>query len=198
MKKKNRLLSLHAFVRVFVLLILQGCASLFGSGSNSRSELIACYMIDNQWGPWNYLGYSNYFQTGLLQAYSWELYGSYGDFKLLENSDQPWGDYVFRVKIDNFSKPTQDEIKRHKKNNEPFVYSGTFEYYVSDTRPTARSVFSYSCFLKSNHAGVTTVKRTARATIKIMPYSRAPQIYNIFFDDVGIALDLGSEKLWQW
>ena len=36
------------------------------------------------------------------------------------------------------------------------------------------------------------VKRTVSAEIRILPYKKHPVCYNIFFDDVGFAISLGT------
>ena len=36
------------------------------------------------------------------------------------------------------------------------------------------------------------VKRTVQATIKIAPYKDHPKVYNIWFEDVAMAIDLGN------
>ena len=75
------------------------------------------------------------------------------------------------------------------------------EYYVNDSYPTINDVFLHFNTYYYTHDGIIVpfirykngkVKRTAKATIKIAPYNKHPKIYNIFFDDVGFAFNIGS------
>lgn len=191
---------------VLMTLTLTGCWSLLGLDFGQEqvsgwASIKASYCIDNQWGPWKVLYYSRGFNTYVSSAEVGQLYGNYGDFKLLTDRDKPWGYYVFRVKIDNFKKPSKEEIKQHKKNNQWYVYSGTFEYSVCDAYPTARDAFSLGWLIGYFREidNQTVVRRTAKATIKIAPYSKGecPQCYNIYFEGIGFAIDFGG-KVWDW
>ena len=77
-----------------------------------------------------------------------------------------------------------------------YEYHGTVEYYVTEQYPTITSVlktFEFPTFdCDSGTDGNPCVKRTANATIKIAPYKDHPRCYNIYFDDVVVAIDLGS------
>ena len=89
----------------------------------------------------------------------------------------------------NYSK---EERKNHRKNNIWYEYTGIVEYSVNSDYPTIKDALksSYTFPCVKNGDGY---KKTARATIKIAPYKDYPQVYNIWFEDVGIAIDLGAQ-----
>lgn len=100
--------------------------------------------------------------------------------------------YRFKFQINSYIQPSKDEIKAHWKNKQPFVYYGTAEYYVSDGETTIKQILkNYGMpFLRSSSTGA--IKRIVSAEIRILPYKKHPVCYNIFFDDVGFAISLGT------
>ncbi len=90
--------------------------------------------------------------------------------------------------------PDKKTIKLHYKNNMWYEYSGTVEYYVTEKYPTILDIlkaFDFPYFnYDSGSDGNPCVKRTARATIKIAPYKDHPKCYNIYFDNIGVGIDL--------
>ena len=88
--------------------------------------------------------------------------------------------------------PDKKTIKEHYKSNKWFEYSGTAEYYVTENYPTIAAILKAYDFphfnSKSGYDGNPCVKRTAKAIIKIAPYKKHPECYNIYFDDVAVAI----------
>ena len=80
------------------------------------------------------------------------------------------------------------------KNELWYEYSGFVEYYVTEQYPTITAILRAFEFPKFNcnsgSDGNPCVKRTARATIKIAPYKKRPKCYNIYFDNIGVAIDM--------
>lgn len=66
------------------------------------------------------------------------------------------------------------------------------EYYVTENYPTIEAILRayefpyFNCTSGSN--GNPCVKRTAHATIKIAPYKKHPECYNIYFDNVAVGI----------
>ena len=146
---------------------------------------------DGYWGEWN--------TWDLVQPY--KLNGNYSGF-IIYYADDPTlpfyshpSQYIFKFQIENYVAPTKQQIKEHRKKNEWYVYSGTVEYFVMESEPTIRDIlkqYHFPLFDKDTHDkyGNYAVKRVANATIKIAPYKKHPEVYNIWFDDVAIAIQL--------
>lgn len=102
------------------------------------------------------------------------------------------GREFFTFQINHFIPPTKKEIKEHKKTNQWFEYTGTVTYYVSDSYPTASDLAKHNTLVRPNPRTDVTpvVKRTAIATIKIAPFKKAPYCYNVWFDGIGIGVDI--------
>ena len=120
------------------------------------------------------------------------FYGDYHSFIIYAPKKHP-SDYWFKFTIDNYRKPSKNEIKMAKKNNQFLSFTGTVEYYVNEEYPTIKEVF------KKYHGpliqgGTHPVKRVAKATIKIQPFKKHPFCYNFWFDDVGFAIFLDYAK----
>ena len=73
-------------------------------------------------------------------------------------------------------------IKYHYKNNLPFEYRGYVEYFVSESYPTIKSALKSVGFAWVKNGDNNSYKRTSNATIKILPYKKHPQCYNIAFE----------------
>lgn len=133
--------------------------------------------VDGYWNEW--------------KTYHMMIDGSYSSILLGKPGVPPW-DYSLKFTIDNYKTPSKKEIKYHLKEKIWYEYSGTVEYYVSDSYPTIESVFRTFEGPWIGPAGG--VKRTARARIKIAPYQKHPVVYCLYFDNVGFALDLDVVK----
>lgn len=98
----------------------------------------------------------------------------------------------FSFKINNYVPPTKKEIKQHLKNNEWYTYSGVVKYCVDDLSPTIEDIARKNFFVypdpRISDRPIET--RESQCTIKIAPYKKQPWCYNIFFEDVGVALNI--------
>lgn len=153
----------------------------------AEAQLSTNVYYDGYWGEWK----REYYSYSKSSWYS--IYGNYSGFIVHFESFHP-STYLFKFQIDTYRTPTKDEIKYHRKNNIWYEYSGTAEYFINNEYPTIKDALkSFNKFPSvKNGDGY---KRTVNATIKIAPYKDHPRVYNIFFEDVAIALDLGN---WQF
>lgn len=102
----------------------------------------------------------------------------------------------FSFEINNYNAPTKKEIKEHLRSNTWFEYSGVVEYYVNDSYPTSEDIAKH-CHLvypDPRHDITPNVLRTCKATIKVAPYKKEPECYNIFFDGIGIGISVRGLK----
>lgn len=102
----------------------------------------------------------------------------------------------FEIDIKNYSFPSKKDIKKHLKENKWYEYTGTVEYYVNDDYPTAEVVAKRERLVMPNPRIDQTpnVKRTAKATIKIQPFKKTPKVYNVWFDNIAVGLDISNVK----
>lgn len=125
---------------------------------------------------------------------------TYGDIKKYSNGNGYLLDMnglkYFSFQITSFFSPTKKELKEHLKTKEWFEVNGIVEYYVNDICPTAKDVAKRNFFVIPNPRVDKTpnVRRATSATIKIAPYKNKPEVYNIWFDGIGIGLDVRGLK----
>lgn len=161
------------------------------------------YYCDGYWGGW--------------KDYYWcKINGSYNGFVIYDGKHP--SDYFFKFTITGRIPPDKKEIKRHYKYHTWWEYSGTVEYYICDVYPTFEESIkefgrplmkgdietqTYQDKLSMLRASSISQGKTftpiglmlkrSSAKIKIAPYPKKtyhPKCYNIFFDRVGIAIDL--------
>ena len=69
--------------------------------------------------------------------------------------------------------------------------TGTVEYYVNDKFPTAEDLAKSNVFVIPNYRDITpSVKRTTNAKINIVNEGRTPSVFNIWFDNIGVGIDV--------
>lgn len=174
---------------------------------SSYSQSFSCY-YDGYWGSWE--SYDKTYLGGVT------IRGKSGEFIIYENREHP-SKYFFKFTIPGYEAPSRKEVKTHFKANTWFVYNGFVEYYVSDAYPTFGDCLKQlkRPLLESDTQGMQYqeklsvakaiqigktgdykkigLKKVAKnAIIKIAPYVKFPKVYNIWFDDVGYAIDLGQ------
>lgn len=157
------------------------------------------FYYDGFWGRWqedNINGIACYGNYSGFVCY-WDYHDGYGFWQ-----DHP-SDWFFKFQIKSYVEPSKKEKKQHLKKNVWYEYTGVVEYYISDEYQDIKSIlkssidYTISHFVRPSRHRVEEgkmpcVKRTAQATIKIAPYKDHPKVYNIFFEGVGIAIDLGN------
>ena len=181
---------------------------LFGNNvvSAISNEKKFCYYYDGYWGEWS----SNYW---------FKIQGSYNGFIIYYDSDHP-SDYFFKFEINNREAPDKKDIKEHYKSRKWWEYYGIVEYYVCDVYPTFEacikefgrplmkkdvesesyqkqmSILRASKLAQGISFSPTGLrKKFSSGKIKIAPYPKKiykPQVYNIWFDGVGMAIDLNG------
>lgn len=156
--------------------------AMLAIATNAQISTRAYY--DGYWGSWT--------QWDLIQRY--QIYGNYSGFIIYVKENHP-SQYCFKFQINNYVPPTKQQIKEHYKKKEPYVYSGTVEYFVVESVPTIKDILKQSGFplyhkdVRDKY-GNYAVKRVANATIRIAPYQKYPQLYDFWFDDVAVAVSL--------
>lgn len=104
----------------------------------------------------------------------------------------PGGLTYFSFQIDHYVPPTKKELKEHLKSGEWFTYTGIVEYSVNDQYPTAEALAKASTFvIPDPRKDLTpTVLRRTSCNISIAPYKKLPACYNIWFDGIGVGIDI--------
>jgi len=140
--------------------------------------------FDGYWSDWK----SN-------SQVNWAIRGGYGGFIIYPEESGPW-DPWFSFKIDNFYMPDAKTRKQNFKSGLWYEFTGTVEYYISDDYISAYQIFRSSrgaSFVNPKQPGERPTKKiTSRATIKIAPYKDHPKVYNIWYDNVGLGIDLNN------
>ena len=186
-----------------------------------KSFLLVLFLFVSHTTYTQYVGVSYYFQgvwngwEGNDSPYNYQLYGSKHGYRVMKYGKRN-ADFFFRFWITDYITPNKKEIKQHFKTKTNWIYNGYVEYYVCDVYPTFEDCLkelhrplyeedtqwsSYQdklAVIKANKIRKTGSftpigykKVTKPAVIWIMPYKKYPKVYNIFFDNVGYAIDLG-------
>lgn len=106
------------------------------------------------------------------------------------------GREILSFRITNFRLPDKKERKAHEKSGQWFSYYGTVDYYVNDEYPTAEALAKDNCLVIPNPRTDKTpsVKRHTVCEIRIAPFKKEPQVWNLFFDGIGIAVSTQGLK----
>ena len=104
------------------------------------------------------------------------------------------GRTYFRFQITNYVAPTKKQRKEHLKSGEWFEYTGIVEYYVNDAYPNAEALAKANHFVIPNPRTDQTpsVMRKTTCKIRVQPYKKLPSNYNIFFDNIGVAIAISG------
>ena len=135
-------------------------------------QIYTCVNIDGYWGNWQNSG-------------SFYTKGKTDNFIIYAQNSHP-SQYTFKVVITNYSWPDNKTKRQHRKNDEWYEYSGYIEWTMpeEDEIKDAINVFPVCPYSPSKK-----YKRIRRkATIKIEPYKKFPNVYNIWFDGYGIGI----------
>lgn len=139
-----------------------------------------CKYDGEKWGKWNTTAF-----TYLSEEYVYLLQGTYDEF-VIHSKSMDSENYVLKVKIDSMSIDTdKSKMKQRRKADEWYVYKGTVEYISEKDEP-----FDLNAWPKglTNKSGFEHESHKVRAVIKVAPYKRQPEFYNILFDNVGLAI----------
>jgi hypothetical protein len=172
--------------RLFIVILFVASPSLL------KGQIKTCGYFNGYWGPWEEHYFMDIYgridETLLCQ----KVYGNYSGFCIYQGQLHP-SYYSFKFQITNYVEPSKKIKKEHLKSKQWYEYSGIVEYYVTDKCPTAKAavmscIGNFPCILPTAEGAK---KRTANARIKIEPYKDHPKVYNIWFEDVGVGIDLG-------
>ena len=149
-------------------------------------QIRTCVNIDGYWGEWSNNSYwpDNYYVA----------YGTKAQFIIYNKHTHP-SSYFFRVVITNFDFPDAKRKREHLKNGEWYQYEGYVEY-VPQWAGEGKG-YTLDAFVRSFQLGHCTSdqeKVKTKAIIKIAPYKKTPQTYNIWFNNYGIGLILNWKK----
>lgn len=128
--------------------------------------------IDGYWGKWNHQS-------------SYTVQGHYDNFIVYNIYGHP-SEYTFKVVITNYSEPDAKTRRKHWNNKQWYTYSGYIEWKMPDNYEI-KDVIDVFPVCPSWH-NYKKIKRNA--TIKIAPYKKKPNVYNVWVDGYGIAIQL--------
>lgn len=189
-----------AYIKNILLLVI---CTLGVTSAYSQATFRTCCYYNGYWGEWK--------DTWV------RCWGNYSGFILYSSGDHK-SDYYFRFQIDDYTEPSKKEIKKHRKTDTWWTYTGTVEYYISDVYPTFKSCLmdlghpltkkdtedSYytnkklplarAANMRNSGKTIGFTRVTSRATIKIAPYKKHPNTYNIWIDDVGFGISLNGNS----
>lgn len=149
-----------------------------------NAQIKTCAYFDGYWSNWQ-------------DAYELSINGSYAGFIIYDNENGPWDPY-FKFTIDDFYIPDSSTRKQYLRNNQWYEYTGMVEYMICDQYMTARDMFKSNkgpSFLTEKalkEVGRPGKKVRFQATIKIAPYKDHPKVYNIWYDNVGLGIDMNN------
>ncbi len=157
----------------------------------AKAQIRTCAYYDGYWGEWKDQWLPSLFSSTPEKMY-YDLYGNESGFIIYNKGDHP-SDYIFKFQINNYVPPSKQQIKEHYKRKEWFTYTGTVEYYVVESAPTIKEIlkkWGFPIYHDWPTRNEPIAKRIANSTIKIAPYQKHPELYNIWFDDVAIGIQL--------
>lgn len=156
-----------------------------------KAQISTSSWHNGYWGQWK--SHTTRYGYGIPNSNEYSLYGNYSGFIIYKKGDHP-SKYIFKFDTYGYRVPDKKERKAHLKSNEWYEYSGSVEYYVTESYPTINAVLNayefpyFNC--DSGSSGNPCVKRTAQAKIKIAPYKDRPKCYNIYFDNIAVGIDM--------
>ena len=157
-----------------------------------------CFLLfaaNNSWGQISFSAYFDGFWSPWIQASEARVYGNYESFVVHTVADGPWN-YRFKFTIHDFKVPNKKQRKKDIKAGRYYEFTGTVEYYVTDEKPTARDAFRKNkgpVFISAESKdGRPNRKITSKATIRVSPFKDYPRVYNIWYDNVALGIDLNT------
>lgn len=141
-----------------------------------------------------------YIKTAIYQNGAWsswysssfvKCYGTWDRFLAYDIATQDLSNFYFRVTIDGFSIPNKKTRKAHIDNDEWYEYTGYFEYWIDDDHMDFLSTLNGSFPIRANptvkNGNRPSIIKKVPAIIKIPPYRKYPELYNIWFEGIGFA-----------
>ena len=165
--------------RTFLFFGLLIFISLFADTCFSQRKFSYSILKNGYWGEWE-------------NTYSYIAQGSYDEFIIYSSGSHP-STYNFRVKLYSMKlEKDKNERKRRIKNNESYEYSGLVEYYLDygNYSKIEKNIILFPQLINSSFPNTTLY--SSPATIRIAPYKDEPLVYNIFFNNVGVAIQFAQ------
>ena len=106
------------------------------------------------------------------------------------------GQIVFAFQIKYFLIPDKKARKACLESGKWYEYKTTIEYYVNDQYPNAEAFARVNKLVVPNTRTDRTpcVKKTSECIVKIAPYKKEPELWNIFFYGIGVAISTNGMK----
>ncbi len=124
------------------------------------------------------------------------MYGNYYGIMCYGKDQGKWAPFFkFNITSGKENIPTSDrQRKQDVKAGKWYTCQGTVEYYVTDRYPTMKSIFKEYKEVRfvQPKEGAVQKKIVSNATIKIQAFEDHPVVYNIYFDNIGVAFHLGN------
>lgn len=138
-------------------------------------------LINGYWGEWISSNPYTYIDGGYLMK------GTYDEFIIYEYGKHP-SQYVLKVKLFHMAvDPNKKRKKKRVKSNEWYEYQGSVEYFTVNEQEKLESIIHKWPYTPDASVGKS---HTVPATIKIQPYKKYPEVYNIFFEDNGLGIHI--------
>lgn len=149
---------------------ISSCSILHALTVGYANYYSTAFCYKGQWSQWD----TNYLEYGNVQRHS----ASNGDIIGLNLLDRS-GNVYYRFMI-------TDYVRGQKE------YTGYVEYYVNDHRPTAEDIARLNNFVIPDYRTDKTpsVKRTAKARIVVVNDGRRPEVFNLWYDNIGVAISV--------
>lgn len=171
--------AIRVFSMIISSIVIIGSVSSCGILRTYADHYSTSFCYKGQWSSWE----NHYFPTSsYMRDYDdWRIYSIESpekDIIGLRLEDRG-GNTYYGFKITNYTRGKG-------------TYEGIVEYYVNDTYPTAEALARANTFIIPNFRTDETpsVKRKARATIKIINEEKKPAVFNIWYDNIGVGFDV--------
>ena len=155
---------------------------LFCISFDSSAQIKFSAYFDGFWSPWQ-------------PAYEARVYGNYEGFVIHSDDEGPWN-HRFKFTIHNFKVPNKKQRKKDIKSKRFYEFTGTVEYYTTDLCPSALMAFrerkGVYLLPSTQRKGRPSKKVISKAIIKVAPFKDYPRVYNIWYDNVAIGIDLNT------
>lgn len=179
--------SISSLIQIIIFLIL-GFITI-----SAQAQSIA-FSYKGDWSSWDPIA---------RNTYSYNFLGPSNTLKISRYTDMSGiilttsgGREILSFRINNFKMPDKKERKEHMKTGQWFSYYGTVDYYVNDAYPTAEAIAkrSYLVIPNSRTDETPSVKRHTICEIRIAPFKKEPEVWNVFFDNIGIGISTKDVK----
>ena len=146
-----------------------------------QAQFNYCKLISGYWGQWEDSNPYRFIDGGYL------MQGTYDEFIIYEKGKHP-SQYIMKIKLFAMRVEKDKKAKRKRiKSGEWYVYSGNVEYYTYN--PSEKFINIIQQWPNTPNTSNGNVHH-AYATIKIQPYKKNPEDYNIFFENTGLGIQI--------